>query len=67
MVWWDSAALSFCQHLSYIGSQGPGNELAYSVTIRDVIDWELFFWVARGYTSYHVKVYRLQERVRDSD
>ena len=58
---WDSSALAFYMHLHYVGSQGPGTQLPYSATIRDIIEWELFFWVARSSTNYHIRVYRLEE------
>jgi hypothetical protein len=53
--------LRFYKHLDFAGSQGPGQELAYSAVVEDVIQWELFFWVPQYDTPYHVKVYKLQE------
>jgi hypothetical protein len=58
---WDSGALLFYQHLGFVGAQGPGPTLANSAIVYDVIDWELFFWVARTNTPYHVRVHRLKE------
>lgn len=57
---WNSDQLRFYLHLRYVGSQGHGSELPYSAVFEDVIDWEMFFWVATSDTTYHVKVFRLQ-------
>jgi hypothetical protein len=58
---WNAGSLAFYQHLNYYGSSGPGPTLSHSAIVRDVIDWELFFWVATGPTPYHIRVYRLEE------
>lgn len=58
---WDASALAFYRRLQFVGSQGAGTELPYSATFRDLPQWELFFWVARSNSPYHVKVFRLQE------
>jgi uncharacterized protein YgiM (DUF1202 family) len=58
---WDSPALLFYKHLDPVGSQGPGTELQYSAVIKDVVDWEMYFWVAREDTPYHIRVFELQQ------
>jgi hypothetical protein len=56
---WDSASLTFYKHAELVGILEKGVELPYAATVRNVIDWELFFWVAADSTPYHVRVYRL--------
>jgi hypothetical protein len=56
---WDAPALSFYQHGIFVGSQNRGVELPHSAIIENVIDWEMFFWVAEQDTSYHITVHRL--------
>lgn len=58
---WEGGDLAFYRRLQFVGSQGRGAELPYSATFNDLPQWELFFWVARSNTTYHVKVFRLQE------
>lgn len=58
---WDSPWLKFYKHTEFVGTQGKGAELPFSATITGVIDWEMFFWVAGDSTSYHVRIYRLDE------
>jgi hypothetical protein len=64
---WDSteadgrSTLWFYKHLDFVGSQGPGVELPYSAVVENVIDWGLFFWVPQYDSSYHIKIYKLQE------
>jgi hypothetical protein len=58
---WDSPAFLFYKHADLVGSQGKGTELPYSAVIKDVIDWEMFFWVAREDTPYHIRVFELQQ------
>ena len=58
---WDSPALRFYKHLDFVGSQGQGTELPFSAIVRDAIDWEMFFWVAREDTPYHIRVFELQQ------
>ena len=58
---WDSPWLKFYKHADFISTQGKGSELPFSAIIKDVIEWEMFFWVAGDSTPYHVRVYRLDE------
>ncbi len=58
---WDSPSLKFYQHAGFVGSKGAGSELPYSATVEGVIDWEMFFWVPQASTSYHIRVYRLEQ------
>jgi hypothetical protein len=58
---WDSPALRFYKHLDFVGSQSQGTALPFSAIVKDVIDWEMFFWVAREDTPYHIRVFELQQ------
>jgi len=58
---WDSALLKFYKHGDFVGILDQGTELPYAATITDVIEWEMFFWVAADSTNVHVKVFRLDE------
>lgn len=56
---WDSASLKFYKHGEFVGILDQGAQLPYATTVTDVIDWEMFFWVAADSTPFHVKVFRL--------
>lgn len=58
---WDSASLKFYKHGEFVGILDAGTELPYATTVSDVIDWEMFFWVAADSTQFHVKVFRRAE------
>lgn len=58
---WDSASLKFYKHGEFVGILDPGTELPYATTVTDVIEWEMFFWVAADSTKFHVKVFRRDE------
>ena len=58
---WDSTSLKFYKHGECVGILDPGTQLPYATTVTDVIDWEMFFWVAADSTTFHVKVFRLDE------
>lgn len=58
---WDSSSLRFYQHSKLVGIQETGGSLPYAATIRDVIEWELFFWVAADTSPFRIRVYRLEE------
>lgn len=58
---WDSASLKFYKHGEFVGILDQGTQLPYATTVTDVIEWEMFFWVAADTTNFHVKVYRLDE------
>ena len=57
---WDSASLKFYKHGEFVGILDQGTQLPYATTVTDVIDWEMFFWVAADSTPYHVKGFRLE-------
>lgn len=56
----EESSIWFYKHLDRAYNVEPGFELPYSATIKDVIQWELFFWVPQYDTPYRVKVYKLQ-------
>ncbi|MBE2236164.1 MAG: SH3 domain-containing protein [Caldilineaceae bacterium] len=58
---WDSASLKFYKHGEFVGILDAGTQLPYATTVTDVIEWEMFFWVAADSTNFHVKVFRLDE------
>ncbi len=58
---WDSASLKFYKHTELIGIVDAGVELPYAATVRDVIEWEQFFWVAVDSTPYHIRIFRLDD------
>ncbi len=58
---WDSASLKFYKHGDFVGILEQGSSLPYAATVKDVIDWEMFFWVAADSTPFRVKVFRLDE------
>jgi thiol-disulfide isomerase/thioredoxin len=63
---WDSdvvdgeTTLRFSKQLEFLESQGPGSELPYSVTVYNVDQWEIFYWVPQYDTHYQVKIYKWQ-------
>ncbi len=58
---WDSASLKFYKHGDFVGILDQGRELPYATTVTGVIDWELFFWVPADSTTFHVKIFRLDD------
>ncbi len=56
---WDSASLKFYKHTELLGILGTGVELPYAATVRNVIEWEQFFWVATDNTPYHIRIFKL--------
>jgi hypothetical protein len=56
---WDADSLLFYHHTNRVYSQGPGTRLAQSVVVQDMVEWDLFFWLARESTPYHILVFRL--------
>jgi hypothetical protein len=58
---WDSDSLLFYWHTNPMPSQGPGSRLAHSFVAKDIIEWNLFFWLARESTQYHVLIFRLEQ------
>lgn len=56
--WQAEDTILFYKHLEFVSSGKTGSEI-----IDDVIDWELFFFVARGFSRHHiaVQVYRWEE------
>jgi hypothetical protein len=58
---WDSASLKFYKHGEFVGILDQGTQLPYATTVSDVIEWEMFFWVAADSTNFHVRVFRLDE------
>jgi hypothetical protein len=58
---WDSASLKFYKHGEFVGILDPGTQYPFATTVADVIDWELFFWVAADSATFHVKVFRLDD------
>lgn len=58
---WDSASLKFYKHTDLLGILGTGVELPYAATVKDVIEWEQFFWVAADSTPYHIRVFKLDD------
>ncbi len=58
---WDSASLKFYKHTELLGILDKGAELPYAATVRDVIEWEQFFWVATDSTPYHIRVFKLDD------
>jgi len=58
---WDSSLLKFYNHGDFVGIVEQGTVLPYAATVHDVIEWAMFFWVAADSTTFHVKVFRLDE------
>ncbi len=58
---WDSASLKFYKHTDLLGILETGVELPYAATVRDVIEWEQFFWVATDSTPYHIRIFKLDD------
>ena len=58
---WDSPSLAFYRRLGYVGSLGKGATMPFSAVMPDLIEWEMFFWVAKDSTAYHIKVYKLEK------
>jgi len=63
---WDASVLKFYKHTSLVGISETGTSLPYATTIENVIEWELFFWVPTDSTSYHIRIYRLEEGAAQS-
>ena len=57
---WDSPWLKFYKHAQFVSTEGKGSQFQFSATIQNVIEWEMFFWVAGDSTPCHVRVYRLE-------
>jgi hypothetical protein len=64
---WDSASLKFYKHGEFVGILDQGTQLPYATTVTDVIEWELFFWVAADSTKFHVKVFSLEDAAAPAD
>jgi tetratricopeptide (TPR) repeat protein len=59
---WDSNNLQFAQRDRRISSQGSGIEFSHSVVIENVVEiTDFFYWVTAADTTYHIKIYKLQE------
>lgn len=58
---WDAATLKFYQHTRLLGILEAGTTLPFAATVKGVIDWELFFWVATESGPYQIRIYRLDE------